>query len=212
MRATGAGGVALLAVSVVTIVPPARGPGAGQLLRPLMRDGHGARRRPRGAVRRHGLLRVRDHVVGQAGVLRFRRAGTSPDASARARLRGSRTRARLDRLSTNQAVVVRAADAYLDTRAIGLTAQRAAWLIDTGQDDAADSAALVAKWWASRAGLRVVHATQHLHGGIGADIDYPIHRYHLWGRQIAFSLGTAGSVAAELGALPPSAPPIGAAE
>ncbi|MEV8631682.1 acyl-CoA dehydrogenase family protein [Streptosporangium sp. NPDC051023] len=102
-------------------------------------------------------------------------------------------------LSTNQAVAVRAADAYLDTESIRLTTQRAAWLMDTGQEDQAEAATLVAKWWASRGGLRVVHATQHLHGGIGADVDYPIHRYFLWGRQIAFSLGGADAVAAELG-------------
>ena len=113
-------------------------------------------------------------------------------------------------LSTNQAVAMRAADAYLDTEAIRLTAQRAAWLIDTGQHHPANTAALVAKWWASRAGLRVVHATQHLHGGIGADIDYPVHRYFLWGRQIAFSVGSAAAVAAEIGSLLPDAPPIGA--
>ncbi|MFI0484940.1 acyl-CoA dehydrogenase family protein [Actinomadura sp. 9N215] len=113
-------------------------------------------------------------------------------------------------LSTNQAVAVRAADAYLDTEAIRLTTQRAAWLMDTGQEDAAETAALVAKWWASRAGLRVVHATQHLHGGIGADVDYPVHRYFLWGRQIAFSLGAADATAAALGDRLDRAPRIGA--
>lgn len=102
-------------------------------------------------------------------------------------------------LSTNQAVAVRAADAYLDTENIRLTTQRAAWLVDSGRENEAEAATLVAKWWASRAGLRVVHATQHLHGGIGADIDYPIHRYFLWGRQVAFSLGSAGAIGAELG-------------
>jgi hypothetical protein len=55
-----------------------------------------------------------------------------------------------------------------------------------------------------------VHTTQHLHGGIGADVDYPIHRYFLWGRQTAFGLGSAAVVLAELGDLLPSAPPIGA--
>jgi alkylation response protein AidB-like acyl-CoA dehydrogenase len=102
-------------------------------------------------------------------------------------------------LSTNQAVAVRAADAHLDTESIRLTVLRAAWLMDLGREDEAERAALVAKWWASRGGLRVVHATQHLHGGIGADVDYPIHRYFLWGRQIAFSLGSADAVASELG-------------
>lgn len=102
-------------------------------------------------------------------------------------------------LSTNQAVAVRAADAYLDTESIRLTTHRAAWLMDRGAESEAEAAALVAKWWASRGGLRVVHATQHLHGGIGADVDYPIHRYFLWGRQIAFTVGSAGAIGQELG-------------
>ncbi|ORI13295.1 acyl-CoA dehydrogenase family protein [Rhodococcus sp. 1168] len=102
-------------------------------------------------------------------------------------------------LSTNQAVAVRAADTHLDTESIRLTSQRAAWLMDIGKEDQAEAAALVAKFWASRGGLRAVHATQHLHGGMGADVDYPIHRYFLWGRQIAFTLGSAGSIGAELG-------------
>ncbi|RFU20551.1 acyl-CoA dehydrogenase family protein [Geodermatophilus marinus] len=102
-------------------------------------------------------------------------------------------------LSTNQAVAVRAADAHLDIESIRLTTQRAAWLMDLGQEEEAEAASLVAKWWASRGGLRVVHATQHLHGGIGADVDYPIHRYFLWGRQVAFTLGSADAVVAELG-------------
>jgi alkylation response protein AidB-like acyl-CoA dehydrogenase len=112
-------------------------------------------------------------------------------------------------LSTNQAVAVRAADAHLDTVAIRLTAQRAAWLMDRGAHGAATSAALVAKWWAAHGGLRTVHATQHLHGGIGADVDYPIHRYFLWGRDVAFTLGGAPAIASELAGLLPDAPPVG---
>ncbi|WP_166389394.1 acyl-CoA dehydrogenase family protein [Nocardioides ochotonae] len=113
-------------------------------------------------------------------------------------------------LSTNQAVALRAADAHLDTEAIRVTALRAAWLLDRGEEAAAGPASLIAKWWASQGGLRVVHATQHLHGGIGADVDYPIHRYFLWGRQLAFSLGSAAAVAAELGGRLEDAPAIGA--
>ncbi len=114
-------------------------------------------------------------------------------------------------LSTNQAVAVRAADAHLDTESIRLTTMRAAWLMDEGREDESDSAALVAKLWASKGGLRVVHATQHLHGGMGADVDYPIHRYFLWGRQTSFSLGSAAATAASLGQVLESAPAIGAA-
>lgn len=113
-------------------------------------------------------------------------------------------------LSTNQAVAVRATDAYLDTEAIRLTTLKAAWLLDRGDEAAAESASLVAKWWACVGGLRVVLAGQHLHGGIGADVDYPIHRYFLWGRQVAFSLGSGDATAAELGDVLPTAPRIGA--
>lgn len=112
-------------------------------------------------------------------------------------------------LSTNQAVSARAADAHLDAERIRLTARRAAWLFDGG-DAAVESAALVAAWWAARGGLRVVHATQHLHGGMGADVDYLIHRYFLWGRQNAYSLGSAPALQAELGDLIETLPRIGA--
>ena len=50
---------------------------------------------------------------------------------------------------------------------------------------------LVAKWWATDGGQRVVHRTQHVHGGIGVDTDYPVHRHLLWGKQIAATLGGA---------------------
>lgn len=113
-------------------------------------------------------------------------------------------------ISTNQAVSNRAADSYLDTEAIRLTTYKAAWLVDSGAEAAALSASLVAKWWAATGGLRVVLSGQHLHGGIGADVTYPIHRYFLWGRQIAFSLGSAGAISAELGDALETAPAIGA--
>lgn len=111
-------------------------------------------------------------------------------------------------LSANQAVSARAADAHLDAERIKLTTRRAAWLTDQG-DDGAESASLVASWWAAHGGLRVVLATQHLHGGMGADIDYQIHRYFLWGRQNAYSLGSAPALMSELGSLLETVPMIG---
>jgi len=47
----------------------------------------------------------------------------------------------------------------------------------------------------------VVHATQHLHGGLGADVTYPIHRYFLWGKQIELLLGGPSRQLARLGSL-----------
>ena len=38
----------------------------------------------------------------------------------------------------------------------------------------------VACWWATDAAERIQHTVQHLHGGIGADITYPVHRRLLW--------------------------------
>ena len=101
-------------------------------------------------------------------------------------------------LSTFQGTMLRAADAAIDIEAMRVTWQNAAWRFDTGRD-AAD-AARVAKWQASERGQRTVHATQHLHGGMGADITYPIHRYFLWGKQIELLLGGPSAQLARLGA------------
>jgi alkylation response protein AidB-like acyl-CoA dehydrogenase len=100
-------------------------------------------------------------------------------------------------LSSFQGTMLRAADAYIDSEAIRVTLWLAAWQIDTGRP-AADAVA-TAKWWASEAGQRVVHATQHLHGGMGADIEYPIHRYFLWGKQIELMLGGPSAQLARMG-------------
>jgi hypothetical protein len=100
-------------------------------------------------------------------------------------------------LSTFQGTMLRAADAAIDIEAMRVTWQNAAWRFDSGRD-AAD-AARVAKWQASERGQRAVHATQHLHGGMGADISYPIHRYFLWGKQIELLLGGPSAQLARLG-------------
>ncbi|MCX4692103.1 acyl-CoA dehydrogenase family protein [Streptomyces sp. NBC_01408] len=102
-------------------------------------------------------------------------------------------------LSTNQGVMLRAADAYMDTEAIRVTAYEAAWRLDQGLP--AREHALTAAWWASEAGKRVVHAGQHLHGGMGADLDHPVHRHFLWGRQLDAYLGCGSELLAELGAV-----------
>ncbi|WP_329280926.1 acyl-CoA dehydrogenase family protein [Streptomyces sp. NBC_00691] len=102
-------------------------------------------------------------------------------------------------LSTHQAVQLRAADAHMDTETIRVTAYEAAWRHDGDLD--AREAALTAAWWASEAGKRVVHAGQHLHGGMGADLDHPVHRHFLWGRQLDAHLGCGTELLAELGDL-----------
>lgn len=102
-------------------------------------------------------------------------------------------------LSTNQGVLLRAADAHMDTEAIRVTAYEAAWRRDQGLPYGAQ--ALTAAWWASEAGKRVVHTGQHLHGGTGADLEHPVHRHFLWGRQLDAYLGCGSEVLEELGRL-----------
>jgi acyl-CoA dehydrogenase len=107
-------------------------------------------------------------------------------------------------LSTFQGVAIKAADAYIAIEAMRVTMLQAAWRLDEGHD--AREEVLVAKWWAAEGGHRVVHITQHLHGGIGADVDYPVHRYFLWGKQLEVALGGAGETLSRLGAALASRP------
>jgi alkylation response protein AidB-like acyl-CoA dehydrogenase len=102
-------------------------------------------------------------------------------------------------LSAFQAVTQRAADGYITTEALRATTLNAAWRLDADLDARAD--VLVAAFWASEGTQQVVLAAQHLHGGVGADVDHPVHRYFLWGTQLANTLGTASSHLARLGRL-----------
>jgi len=97
-----------------------------------------------------------------------------------------------------QGVSLRAADAYIDVEAMRSTMWQAAWRIDHGEAD--EKAAAVAKWWACMGGHRVSHTAQHLHGGIGADVDYPIHRFYLRLKHVAMTLGGSNEQLAALGA------------
>ena len=101
-------------------------------------------------------------------------------------------------IATFQAVGQRAADAYVDAEAIRLTAWQAAWRIDQGLP--ADDDVAVAKFWAADGGQRVVHAAVHLHGGVGVDRDYPLHRHFLLTKQLELTLGGATDQLLRIGA------------
>jgi alkylation response protein AidB-like acyl-CoA dehydrogenase len=102
------------------------------------------------------------------------------------------------KLGTFQAVGNRVADAYIDTEAIRLTALQAVWRLSEGLD--AQDELMTAKFWAAEGAQRVVHAAQHLHGGIGMDLDYPIHRYFRWAKVLELTLGGASPSLLRLGA------------
>ncbi len=100
-------------------------------------------------------------------------------------------------VATFQAVGHRAADAYIDVECLRLVVQQAVSRLSLGLD--ADEAVTIAKIWTGDVCHRVSQAAQHLHGGIGVDRDYPLHRYCLWARQLELSLGTSAAMTEQLG-------------
>jgi alkylation response protein AidB-like acyl-CoA dehydrogenase len=110
----------------------------------------------------------------------------------------TKTRVQFDRpIATFQAVGQRAADAYVDTEAIRLTAWQAASRLSAGLP--ASSEVAVAKFWAAEGGQRVVHAAAHLHGGVSVDRDYPLHRFFLMTEHVELTLGGANESLRRLG-------------
>lgn len=100
-------------------------------------------------------------------------------------------------LSTNQGVAMEVADAYIAVESMRVTLWQAAWRLSEGLD--ASKEVLVAKWWAGQGGRRALHLTQHVHGGMGVDVDYPFHRYFLWAKQLEVALGGPSVQLARLG-------------
>jgi acyl-CoA dehydrogenase len=94
-----------------------------------------------------------------------------------------------------QAVTQRLADAYVDVEAVRLTMWQAAWLLASGEAPGlagrADIAVATAKFWAAEAGHRVAHTAVHVHGGMGIDVTYPVHRYFVAAKRHEFALGGA---------------------
>jgi alkylation response protein AidB-like acyl-CoA dehydrogenase len=101
-----------------------------------------------------------------------------------------RTRIQFGRpLGSLQAYHQRAADAYVNVEAVRLSALEAAWRLS--RDLPADEHTAVAKFWAAEGGQSAAYACQHLHGGIGIAVDYPLHRHFTWAIQLEHELGSA---------------------
>ena len=109
-------------------------------------------------------------------------------------------RVQFDRpIATFQAVAQRAADAYIDVETIRLTLWEAAWRLSEGLPATREVA--IAKAFAAEAGQRVTYAAQHLHGGFGFDLEYPLAKYYPLSKWIELQLGGASAHLARLGAL-----------
>ena len=97
-----------------------------------------------------------------------------------------------------QAVAQRLADAYIDVEAVRLTMWQAAWRLAAGLPCETEIA--TAKFWAADAGHRVAHTAVHIHGGVGIDTDYPLHRYFVAAKRTEFELGGATTQLRRIGA------------
>lgn len=108
-----------------------------------------------------------------------------------------------------QAVAMQAADAFIDVEAIRSIYWLALYRLTNDMDARAE--VHCAKWWAVDAGHRIVHRTQHLHGGMGSDVEFPIHRFFLWAKHLGMMLGGRSVQITKLGKLLASDETIGVA-
>jgi alkylation response protein AidB-like acyl-CoA dehydrogenase len=110
----------------------------------------------------------------------------------------ARTREQFDRpIGSFQAVGQRLADGYIDVKGLRLTLTQAAWRLS--EDLPADTEVATAAFWAADAGHRLAHTIVHVHGGVGIDIDHPVHRYFLAAKQAEFAVGGATGALRKIG-------------
>lgn len=101
-------------------------------------------------------------------------------------------------LATFQATSFQLGDAYCDAQAMRATLWQAVW--ELSQERPAEREVAVAAWWATDAAERIQHTVQHLHGGLGADTTYPVHRRLLWTMRTNALLGGPSRQLVRLGA------------
>ncbi|BCY13323.1 acyl-CoA dehydrogenase family protein [Actinoplanes sp. L3-i22] len=162
---------------VLTVAPAAGAPIPAALV--LVPDGPDVMLGPERLAGAAGWLAARATVgacAAQLGVVE--RALEMTAEYARSRIQFGRP------IGSFQAVSQRLADAHIDVEALRLALWQAAW--SPGPAEVA-----TAGFWAAEAGHRVLHTAVHVHGGVGLDVEYPLHRYFLAAKHHEFLLGGA---------------------
>ena len=90
-------------------------------------------------------------------------------------------------LSTFQTVAAQLAEVYIASRTINLVAKSVVWRLSEGLD--ADSDLDVLGYWVTSQAPPVMQLCHHLHGGMGMDITYPMHRYYSTIKDLSRLLG-----------------------
>lgn len=102
-------------------------------------------------------------------------------------------------LATFQAVAQQIADVYVASRTVHLAARSAVWRLSAGLD--ADADLDIAAYWLTEEAPAALAICHHLHGGVGVDETYPLHRYSSAVKDLGRTLGGATHRLAALGEL-----------
>jgi 3-oxo-4-pregnene-20-carboxyl-CoA dehydrogenase alpha subunit len=100
-------------------------------------------------------------------------------------------------LAAFQAVSQQIADVYIASRTLHLATLSACWRLDAGPaadpetSTAAAADLAVAGYWCAEHAPRSVRICHHLHGGLGMDVTYPLHRFSSLVTDLARFLGGA---------------------
>ena len=92
-------------------------------------------------------------------------------------------------LATFQAVSAQLADVYIASRTMGLAASSVVWRLSEGRD--ADEDLDILGYWLTSQLPPAIQTCHHLHGGMGMDITYPMHRYYSSVKDVTRLLGGA---------------------
>jgi len=90
-------------------------------------------------------------------------------------------------LSTFQTVAAQLAEVYIASRTLTLAATSVIWRLSEGRD--ADEDIDVLGYWLTSQAPPVMQICHHLHGGMGMDITYPMHRYYSMIKDLTRLLG-----------------------
>ncbi|OSC38516.1 acyl-CoA dehydrogenase family protein [Mycobacterium decipiens] len=90
-------------------------------------------------------------------------------------------------LSTFQTVAAQLAEVYIASRTIDLAAKSVIWRLCEDRDVEEDLDVL--GYWVTSQAPPVMQICHHLHGGMGMDITYPMHRYYSTIKDLARLLG-----------------------
>lgn len=90
-------------------------------------------------------------------------------------------------LATFQAVAQQIADVYIASRTLHLAAWSAIWRLAEGR--APDPDLAIAAYWLTEEAMPALHTCHHLHGGLGVDAGYAMHRYYSATKDLVRLLG-----------------------